>query len=139
MSIEASLVEATNAPPPQVKWARFAVEGAWKPPDRLVLSSYVELVEWAKPMEDASALNQETTRALINYGRPFDQRDPSVVHMHDLYPHKFRVPAMTHGEEYSIPFPVNLNKRSYQCVAEDGMYMRSHDFDETTELVWLNL
>ena len=137
--IEASLVEVTNASPLWAKQGRFMVDGAWKPPDMLVLSSYVEPVEWARPTEDASAPDQETTRALINYRRPLDRRDPSVLHMRDLYPHNFLVSAMAHGEEYSIPFHVNLDKRSYQRVAEGGMYMRNHDFDETTELVWLNL
>ena len=138
-SIEASLVEATDAPPPRARWARFAIDDARRPPDRLVLSSYVEPMEWARPTEDAPALDQETVRALINYWRPFDQRDPSVTHMCDLYPHGFRVAAVAHGKEYSISFPVNLDKRSYQRLAEDGMYMHNHDFYETTELVWLNL
>ena len=88
---------------------------------------------------DALALDQETARTLINYERPFDQRDPFVTHMHDLYPHSFLVSALARKEEYSIPFPVNLDKRSYQPVIEDEMYMLNHGFDETVELVWLNL
>ena len=104
-----------------------------------MLSSYVEPMEWARPIEDAPTPDQEIARALINYWMPFDQRDPFVVHMRDLYPHSFHVPVVAHGEEYSIPFPVNLDKMSYQRVAEDEMYMRNHNFDETIELVWLNL
>ena len=96
-------------------------------------------MEWAKPMEDALAPNQEIDLALINYWRPFNQRDPSVMHMCDLYPHSFSLPTVARGEEHSIPLPTNLDKRSYQCVAEDEMYMCNHDFDETVELVWLNL
>ena len=45
MSTEASLVEATDASPPRAKWARFAINGAHRPSDRLVLSSYVEPME----------------------------------------------------------------------------------------------
>ena len=138
-SVKASLVEATDVPPPQARRAHFTVDGAWRPHNRLVLNSYVEPMEWARPIKDASAPDQETAQTLINYWRPFDQRDLSVVHMHDLYPHNFRVLTVAHGEEYSIPFPINLDKRSYQRVAEDGMYMRNHDFGETVELVWLNL
>ena len=41
----------------------------------LVLSSYIEPMEWARPTEDAPTPDQETTQALINYWRPFDQRD----------------------------------------------------------------
>ena len=58
------------------------------------------------------------------------------MNMCDLYPHSFCVPTVAYEKEYSIPFPADLDKRSYQCVAEDGMYMRN---DETVELVWLNL
>ena len=90
-SIEASLVEATNALPHLARRASFAVDSARRPPDRLVLSLYVKPMEWAKPTEDAPALDQETARALINYWRPFNQRDPSVAYMSDLYPHNFCV------------------------------------------------
>ena len=96
-------------------------------------------MEWARPTEDAPALDQETVRALINYWGPFNQRDPSVMHICDLYPHSFGLPTVARGEEYSIPLLVSLDKRSYQRLAEDGMYMCNHDFDETVKLVWSNL
>ena len=64
MFLEASLVEGIGAPPPQTS---LEVHGARRPLDRLVLSSYVEQMEWARLMEDAQALDQETARALINY------------------------------------------------------------------------
>ena len=104
-----------------------------------MLSSYIKLMEWAKPRKDALTPNQVTVRALINYWRPFNQRDPFISHMRDLYPHNFRLPVVAYREEYSIPFPVILDKRSYQHMAEDGIYMHNHDFDKTNELVWLNL
>ena len=44
-SIEASLVEATDAPLLRARRARFAVDGARKPPDRMVFSLYVEPME----------------------------------------------------------------------------------------------
>ena len=96
-------------------------------------------MEWARLMEDAPTLDQETAQALINYLRCFNQRDHSVTHMRDLYPHSFRLSVVAHGEEYSILLLASLDERSYQRVAEDEMYMSNHDFDETTELVWLNL
>ena len=43
------------------------VHGAQRPPDRLVLSSYIKQMEWAKPIKDALTPDQETTRALIDY------------------------------------------------------------------------
>ena len=96
-------------------------------------------MEWVRPKKDAPAPDQETARALINYWKHFNPRDPSVTHMRDLYPHSFCLPAAAREEEYSISFPVSLDKSPYQHVAENGMYMRNHDFDDTTELVWLNL
>ena len=71
MSIKASLVEVIDAPPPQARRARFPAYGARRPPDRLVHSSYVEPMEWVRPMEDALAHDQEAAQALINYYRPF--------------------------------------------------------------------
>ena len=65
--VDDAFVEAFNALPPWARWARFTVDSARRPLNKLVLSSYVEPMEWAKPMEDARALDQETARALINY------------------------------------------------------------------------
>ena len=66
-SIEAYLTEATGVLSPLARWASLTVLGGLRPLDRLVLSSYVEPMEWAKPKEDAPALDQEAARALINY------------------------------------------------------------------------
>ena len=49
------LVEATGASPPLARRASFAVDGAQRPLDRLVLSSYIEPKEWVRPMEDVPA------------------------------------------------------------------------------------
>ena len=43
--------------------------------------------------------------------------------------------SLSRSEEYSIPFPSYMDKKSYQRVAEDEMSIRNHNFDETTELV----
>ena len=58
--------------------------------------------------------------------------------MRDLYPTLLRVPVVAHTEECSIPFPGLMDKKSFQWVAEDGMYICNHDFNESVELVWLN-
>ena len=66
--VEASLVEATSAPPPlRARRASFTVYDAWRPPDRLVLRSYVEPMECDRLMKDASAPDYETNLVLINY------------------------------------------------------------------------
>ena len=64
---EASLAEATGELESLAIRAIFVVDSAQRPPDRLVLSSYVKLMEWARLTEDAPALDQEISRALINY------------------------------------------------------------------------
>ena len=90
-------------------------------------------------MADEPTLDQEVVRLLIWKCNPFDRRDSSVVDMRDLYPHVFCVPMVARFEEYTIPFPNYLDKGFYQRVAEDGMYIRNHDFNETAKMVWFDL
>ena len=49
------------------------------------------------------------------------------------------IPMVAHAEEYLIPFPSYMDKKSYIRVVEDEMFIRNHDFDKTAELVWLDL
>ena len=53
-------------------------------------------------------------------------------------PTNLRIPVVALSEEYFIPFPDYMDKKSYQRVAEYGMYIRNYDFNETAELVWLD-
>ena len=39
------------------------------------------------------------------------------------------------ADQYSISFPVNMNKEAFQLVTEDGMLIRNHDFHRSPELV----
>ena len=55
--------------------------------------------------------------------------------MRELYPNLLRIPMAACTEEYSIPFFSYMDKKSYQRVAEDRMFIHNHDFDETIELV----
>ena len=41
----------------------------------------------------------------------------------------------TRVEQYTIPFPVYIDKEAFQSVAEDGMLIRNHDFHRSSELV----
>ena len=70
--VDKESVEATGVPPPWARQASSTVHSARRPPNRLVLSSYIEPMEWARPTEDEPTLDQETTRALINYWGPFN-------------------------------------------------------------------
>ena len=87
----------------------------------------------------ASAPGLNAAQSIINHWNPFNQRDTYVANMRKLYPTNLRIPMMALSEEYSIPFPGYLDKKSYQFVAKDGMYIRNHDFNEMAKLVWSNL
>ena len=95
--------------------------------DRLMLGSYVKPMEWAHPSINTLAPSPDVARSIIDYWNPFNKSDSSVAHMHELYPNNLRIPMVACTEEYSIPFPSYMDKKSYQCVAEDGMYIPNHD------------
>ena len=107
-------------------------------PNKLVLGSYVKPMEWARPSTNKLIPGPDAAWSIIDRWNPFNKRDSSVAHTRELYPNNLRIPMVARVEEYSIPFPNYLDKKSYQRVAEERMYIRNHDFDETTELVWLN-
>ena len=51
-----------------------------------------------------------------------------MTRMHDLYPNYFKMFVTARLEKYSIPLPVYVDKEDIQPVAEDGMFIRSHNF-----------
>ena len=59
--------------------------------------------------------------------------------MRGLYPISCCILVVVLLEEYSVPFPSYLDKKSYLRMAKDGMHMRNHDFNETAELVCYDL
>ena len=73
--------------------------------------------------------------SIINWWNPFNKRDSSAAHMCELYSTLLRILVAAHVEEYSIPFPIHMDKKSYQLVAEDETFIRNYDFDKTVELV----
>ena len=74
-------------------------------PDRLLLSSYVPPQEWVHPSLDMVAPMLEGAREIIYRWSPFNKRESSVMHMHDLYPTILQVLVAARAEKYSIPFP----------------------------------
>ena len=62
-------------------------------------------------------------------------RDFSSAHMRELYPDLLRIQITACVEEYFILFPSYMDKKSYQRVVKDGMFIHSHNFDKTVELV----
>ena len=96
-----------------------------------MLDSYVKQMKWGRPSDDTSAPGLDAYRTIIDRWNPFKRRDSSATHMLELYPNLLRILVMARVEEYFIPFPSYMDKKSYQRVAEDGMFIRNHDFDET--------
>ena len=58
-----------------------------------------------------------------------------MTRMHHLYPNYFRMLMTARSEQYSIPLPVYVNKEDIQPLAEDGMFIRNHNFQRSVELV----
>ena len=99
-----------------------------RPPDRVLLSTYVPPQERIHPPMGMVALDSKGAWEIIHRWSPFNQAESPVMHMRDLYPNYFQVLVATHAEKYSIPFPVYMNKEAFQMVAEDRMLIRNHDF-----------
>ena len=72
---------------------------------------------------------------IIEKRAPFDKGEVSIKNMRDLYPAQRRVTAVARQEQYVIPCPSYLGAEDIQQVAEDGMYIRNHNFVQTAELV----
>ena len=70
-----------------------------KPPDKLILGSYVKPLEWSRPSAEAPAPDLEAAWLFIRKCNPFDKRDSSIMHMRNLYPHNIRVSVVAHFEE----------------------------------------
>ena len=104
-----------------------------------MLNSLVIPMKWEQPSLVALVPGPDIAQSIIDRWIPFNQRDTSVANMHDLYPISHRIPVVALVEEYSIPFSSYLNKNSYLHVAEDGMHMCNHDFNEMAKLVCSNL
>ena len=112
---EALPAEEAGCPPPRTSRHSFTLSGAQRtrPPDKLILGSYVKPLKWSRPSVNMLAPDQEAAHLLVRKCNPFDKQDSLVAHMCDLYLLSLRVPLVAHYEEYSIPFPSNLDKESY--------------------------
>ena len=54
--------------------------------DRILLSSFVQPMEWDRPLVDTPNPDLEAGHSIIDRWAPFNQRDSSVANMRDLYP-----------------------------------------------------
>ena len=97
-------------------------------PNQVLLSTYVPPQERIHPPMGMVTLDLEGAQEIIHCWSPFNQEKPPVAHMCDLYTNYFQVPVAARVEQYSIPFPIYMNKEASQSVAEDGMLICNHDF-----------
>ena len=97
-------------------------------PDRLLLSMYVPLLYRIHPSTSMVALDSEVVLEIAHRWNPLNQAKSPMVHMRDLYPNYFLIPMAARLEQYTILFPVYMDKDAFQLVAEDEMHIRYHDF-----------
>ena len=103
-------------------------------PDRVLLNTYVPLQEMIHSLAGMATPDLEGAREIIHHWSTFNQAKPPVTHMHDLYPNYFLVLVAACLLQYSIPFPVYMDKEAFQPVTEDEMLIRNHDFYRSIEL-----
>ena len=76
----------------------------------------------------------EAIQEIIDRWSPFHKGDSLITNICDIYP-TLRIPMVARTKEYYIPFLGYLDRKSYQRMDEDWIYIRNHDFNETAELV----
>ena len=81
--------------------------------DQVLLSTYILPQERIHPLASMVAPALKGAREIIHRWSPFNQANPQVAHMRDLYPNYFQVPMVARAERYSIPFLVYINKEAF--------------------------
>ena len=59
------------------------------------------------------APSPNAAREIIDRWSPFNKRESSVAYMLDLCLTLLRVPVVARDEEYSVPFPIYLDRKSF--------------------------
>ena len=103
--------------------------------DRLLLSMCVPPQERIHPLMGIIAHDPEGALEIIHRWSPFNLAESPVAHICDLYPNYFRVPVAARTEQYTISFPIYMDKEAFQSVAEDEMPICNHDFHRSADLV----
>ena len=97
---EGSPSAITHAPLLLLKPANI-VPSRRRPPNQVLLSTYVPPHERIAPSANMVAPNLEGARVIIHRWSPFNRAKRPVVHMRNLYPNYFRVPVA--AQQNSIP------------------------------------
>ena len=84
-----------------------------RPPDHVLLSTYIPPHERIHPPASMVAPDLKGVWEIIHRWSPFNQAKPPVAHMRDLYPNYFQVPMAARVQQYSIPFPDYIKKEAF--------------------------
>ena len=103
--------------------------------EHIVVKGYIHPKEGASTSAESPIPTLGDLDLIIEKRAPFDKGEVSIENMRDLYPAQRRVTAVARQEQYIIPCPSYLDAEDIQQVAEDGMYIRNHNFVQTAELV----
>ena len=82
-------------------------------PDRLLMSKYVPREERIHPLMGMVAPDPEGALEIIYRSSPFNQAESLVAHIRDLYPNYFRVLMADRAEQYTLSFPVYMDKEAF--------------------------
>ena len=103
--------------------------------EHIVVKGYIHPKEGVSTSAESPIPTLGDLDLIIEKRAPFDKGEVSIKNMRDLYPAQRRVTAVARQEQYIIPCPSYLGAEDIQQVAEDGMYIRNHNFVQTAELV----
>ena len=103
--------------------------------EHVVVKGYIHPKEGVSTSAESPIPTLGDLDLIIEKRAPFDKGEVSIKNMRDLYPAQRRVTAVARQEQYVIPYPSYLGAEDIQQVAEDGMYIRNHNFVQTAELV----
>ena len=103
--------------------------------EHVVVKGYIHPKEGVSTSAESPIPTLGDLDLIIEKRAPFDKGEVSIKNMRDLYPAQRRVTAVARQEQYVIPCPSYLGAEDIQQVAEDGMYIRNHNFVQTAELV----
>ena len=106
-----------------------------KQKEHVVVKGYIHPKEGVSTSAESPIPTLGDLDLIIEKRAPFDKGEVSIKNMRDLYPAQRRVTAVARQEQYVIPCPSYLGAEDIQQVAEDGMYIRNHNFVQTAELV----
>ena len=103
--------------------------------EHVVVKGYIHPKEGVSTSAESPIPTLGDLDLIIEKRAPFDKGEVSIKNMRDLYSAQRRVTAVARQEQYVIPCPSYLGAEDIQQVAEDGMYIRNHNFVQTAELV----